>query len=96
MATQIKLRADEARSHAQDVRDTKSDAFDMITNLRTLLDTLIDSFEGRTQEAFIAKLDEVKTGLDALLDGLDGLGSFLKTAADTIEQVDSDLAGQLA
>lgn len=96
MAGQIKLRADEARTHAQDVRDTQSEAFDLITNLRTRLDGLIDSFEGRTQEAFIAKLDEVKTGLDQLLEGLDGLGAFLKTAADTIEQVDGDLASQLA
>lgn len=95
MAGQIKLRADEARGHAQDVRDTKADAFDMITDLRTRLDGLIDSFEGATQEAFIDKLDEVKSGLDQLLEGLDGLGSFLRSAADTIEQLDSDLATQL-
>lgn len=95
MAGQIKLRAEEARGHAQDVRDTKGEVFDTIGSLRTRLDGLIDSFEGSTQEAFIEKLDEVKTGLDELLEALDGLGSFLKSAADTIEQLDTDLATQL-
>lgn len=96
MSGQIKLRPDEARGHAADVRDTQSAAVDLISRLRARLDSLTDSFEGRTQEAFIARLDQVKAGLDDLLAGLDGLGAFLSGAADAIVELDGNLAAQLA
>jgi WXG100 family type VII secretion target len=93
--SEIKLRADEARGHAQDVKDSKAEAFDVLDALRRRMDDLTDSFTGRSQEAFMAKLDEWKSSSDDLLAALEGLGEFLKGAADTIEQVDADLAGQL-
>ena len=40
--------------------------------------------------------DTVKTGLDALLAGMDTLGAFLSSAADAIVDLDANLAGQLA
>ena len=95
MSGQIKLRADEARGHAADVRSTKAEVFDQITAMRTRLDGLTDSFEGATKEAFVDKLDEVKAGVDELLNALDTLGAFLKGAADSIESLDNQLAGQL-
>ena len=93
--SEFKLRADEARDHAQDVKDSKEEAFDILTALRTRMDNLTDSFTGRTQEAFMGRLDEWKGASDELLEALYGLGEFLKAAADTIEQVDTDLASQL-
>lgn len=95
MMTEIKLRADEARDHAQDVKSSKDEAFDVLTGLRNRMDDLSASFTGRTQEAFMGKLDEWKVASDELLEALFGLGEFLKAAADTIEQVDTDLAAQL-
>ena len=96
MSGQIKLRPDEAREHAADVRTTQGDAAELINSLRARLDGLIDSFEGRTQEAFIARLDTVKAGLSELLLGLDTLGAFLNSAADAIVELDTSLAAQLA
>lgn len=93
--TEIKLRADEARDHANDVRDTKDTAFDTLESLRNRINGLTDSFTGRSQEAFITKLDEWKTANDELLAALDGLGQFLRGAADTIEETDNQLAAQL-
>lgn len=95
MMTEIKLRADDARDHAQDVKNSKDEAFDVLTGLRNRMDDLSASFTGRTQEAFMGKLDEWKVASDELLEALFGLGEFLKAAADTIEQVDTDLASQL-
>ncbi len=95
MSGEIKLRPDEARAHAQDVRDSKADAYEILNSLRTRMNNLTDDFTGKTQDAFITKLDECKTSLDDLLESLDGLGQFLGTAADTIEQLDTDLASQL-
>lgn len=93
--TEIKLRADECRSNAEDVKGSKEDAFDILSALRTRMDHLFDSFTGRTHEAFMGKLDEWKLASDELLLALGGLGDFLKAAADTIEGVDEQLAGQL-
>lgn len=95
MMTEIKLRADDARDHAADVKNSKDEAFDVLTALRGRMDDLSASFTGRTQEAFMGKLDEWKSSSDELLEALFGLGEFLKAAADTIEQVDTDLAAQL-
>ena len=96
MSGQIKLRPEEARAHAADVRRTQASAAELIDQMRGRLDSLIDSFEGRTQVAFIDKLDTVKTGLADLLAGMDTLGAFLNSAADAIVTLDSDLAAQLA
>lgn len=95
MSAEIKLRADEARSHADDVIKTKDEAMEQINALRSRIDGLVDSFTGRTHDKFIERLDEWKVGQDDLLDALDGLGQFLNTAANTIEQTDSELANQL-
>lgn len=94
--SEIKLRADEARGHAEDVKRSKEEVFDVLAALRTRLDDLAASFTGRTHEAFMGRLDEWKSASDDLLEALYALGEFLRAAADTIEQVDTELAGQLA
>lgn len=95
MSGQIKLRPEEARANANDVRSTQADATELINALRSRMNSLVDSFEGRTQEAFLTKLDEVGAGLRDLLNGLDQLGHFLSSAADAIVELDSSLASQL-
>ena len=80
--TEIKLRATEAR--------------DMAEHIRTRLNSLTDSFTGKAQMAFDDTFNEWKTGADQMLQGLDGLGQFLNTAADTIEQTDQEIANQLS
>lgn len=95
MSAEIKLRADEARGHADDVKKSKEEAFDILTDLRRRIDDLEASFTGRTKDRFIEKLDEWKTSSDDLLEALSGLGAFLQSAADAIEGLDEDLANQL-
>ncbi len=93
--SEIKLRADEARGHADDVMKTKDEAEQMMNALRGRIDGLAESFTGRTHDRFIERLDEWKSSSDDLLEALFNLGKFLQTAADTIEQVDQDLSNQL-
>jgi uncharacterized protein YukE len=40
MSGEIKLRPEEARGHAQDVRDSKSDAYDILSGLRGRMNNL--------------------------------------------------------
>ena len=93
--SEIKLRADEARSHADDVKGTSEQVLDTLGDLRRRMDSLVESFSGKSSEAFMGKLDEWKTGSDQLMEALDGLGTFLNGAADAIEDTDEQLANQL-
>lgn len=93
--TEIKLRADEARGMADHVKGEAETAKDQINALRSYLDGLGDSFTGKSATAFDTAFNEWKSGADQMMEGLDGLGQFLTTAADMIEQTDSDIASQL-
>jgi WXG100 family type VII secretion target len=93
--SEIMLKADEARDQAAGVRRASEDAAQSIEQLRSRLSSLEDSFRGQTSQRFQQKYDEWEKGAKQMLDGLDGLGDFLNKAADTIEQADAEIAGQL-
>ncbi len=93
--SEILLRADEARGHAQAVTQRSADTQQDLEALRSRLLPLADSFKGRSAEAFDARLEEWQTSAKDLLEALDGLGQFLNGAADSIEQTDQQIADQL-
>lgn len=95
MSGEILLRAEDARAAANDVKHAAADAQSAIENLRNRLSQLEGSFRGQTATAFDNKYNEWHTGAKQMLEGLDGLGQFLENAANTIEQADADIAGQL-
>lgn len=95
MSGEILLRAEDARSAADAVKNAAQDALDQFNSLKARLAPLGDSFRGRTADKWDEKYSEWDTSAKDLMDALDGLGQFLSQAADAIEQTDSDLAGQL-
>jgi len=95
MSGEILLRAEDARSAANDVTNAASDVKDQFNSLKSKLAPLADSFRGKTADKWDEKYTEWDTSGHDLMDALDGLGKFLNAAADAIEQTDSDLAGQL-
>lgn len=95
MSGEILLRAEDARSAADDVKNAAQDAQDQFNSLKSKLGPLADSFRGRTADKWDERYTEWDTSAKELMDALDGLGVFLNSAADAIEQTDTDLAGQL-
>ena len=93
--SEILLRAEDARAAADDVVAASSDALDQFNTLKSRLAPLADSFKGKTATAWDAKYTEWDTSAKELMDALDGLGKFLNSAADAIEETDNSLAGQL-
>ena len=93
--SEIKLRADEARDVASHIKTESSTAKDQMQSLRDYLGNLSDSFTGQAATAFDSTFNEWKSGADQMLDGLEQLGEFLNQAANTIEDTDSQIAGQL-
>ena len=65
-------------------------------SLRGYLTNLSESFAGQAATAFQDAFERWKGGADQMLDGLNGLGNFLTRAADQIEQLDTQIAAQLA
>ena len=92
---EILLRAEDARGAASDMRNRATAAQDQFTATRTRLTELSDSFKGKTATAFDAKFEEWRTSASSLIEALNGLASFLDSAANTIEQTDESIASQL-
>ena len=93
--SEILLRAEDARSAADEVQRAANDAHDQFKTLKSRLAPLADSFKGKTATAWDGKYTEWDTSAKDLMDALDGLGKFLNSAADAIEDTDGQLAGQL-
>jgi len=93
--SEILLKAEDARNAAADMRSRAATAEDQFNSTRARLTELAGSFKGQTATAFDAKFDEWHGSAKQLLEALSGLSQFLDTAANTIEQVDTDIANQL-
>lgn len=95
MSTEILLKASDARAVASDVKTAASDTTQSFESLRGRLGDLADSFRGQSAQAFDEKYTEWAESAKALIEALDGLGMFLDSAANTIEETDSQIAAQL-
>jgi len=92
---EIKLRADECRTEAKHVQDEAASASDQMTKLRGRLNNLSSSFTGQTAIAFDDTFNDWKIKADQVIDALMNLGTFLDTAANTIEATDQEIAARL-
>jgi WXG100 family type VII secretion target len=93
--SEILLRAEDARSAAAFMKSAAGRAQDEFTATRTRLTELSSSFKGKTATNFDAQFEKWRSSATELIQALNDLGTFLDTAANTIEQVDQDIAGQL-
>jgi WXG100 family type VII secretion target len=96
MSGEILLKAGDARSAATAVTGAAQDAHDSFNSLKSKLAPLADAFRGKTADAWDTKYHDWDKSAKDLMDALDGLGKFLNSAADAIEEVDDKLAGQLS
>jgi WXG100 family type VII secretion target len=95
MSGEILLKAADARSAATSVTSAAQDAQDSFKSLKSKLAPLADAFRGKTADAWDSKYTDWDKSAHDLMDALDGLGKFLNSAADAIEETDNKLAGQL-
>jgi WXG100 family type VII secretion target len=95
MSSEILLKAADARSVATDGKAAATETTDTFESLRSRLGDLADSFRGESAIAFDEKYQEWAESARALIEALDGLGTFLDGAATTIEDTDTQIAAQL-
>lgn len=93
--SEILLRSDEARDLAGEMRQAATDATDRFESMRGRLNSLSDSFRGQAATAFDGRYEEWDSGARQVVEALQSLSEWLNQAADTLENVDTELAGGL-
>jgi WXG100 family type VII secretion target len=85
---------DELRSQANQLRLGQQTITETLTNLQTQVNNLVASgFQtDAASGAFQGSYEEFTTGATQAIEGLEGMASFLEQAAQTLQDVDSQLA----
>jgi WXG100 family type VII secretion target len=91
----ILLQPEEARGYAGDVKTAAADTQSDMQSLRQRIEPLKDVFRGASADAFDNRYTEWHTSAEQLLEALDGLGTFLEGAANSLEETDRNIASQL-
>lgn len=94
-SAEILVTPTELRSHASAVQSQAQDALSGFQSLTSRLQALGDQFRGQAATRFDEHYQAWNTSAQDLMNSLDGLGRFLTGAADTIEDVDTQLASGL-
>lgn len=85
----------ELRQHAQAVQAQAQQTKSEMDSMRSRLQQLSTEFRGQAATAFDNHWNEWHTHAAGLLEALDGLGRFLANTANTIEEVDQQIASGL-
>lgn len=93
--SEILLRADETRDLAAEMSQASTDATDRFESMRGRLNSLTDSFRGQAATAFDSRYEEWDQGARQVVDALQSLSEWLNQAAETLENVDTELGGSL-
>ncbi len=93
--SEILLRQDEANTEGTHVINTADDIEDIINALQVRLGGLESSFKGLTQVAFQDKMTELAATEAQVLAAVRGMGQFLIKAAQTLADVDQEIASSL-
>jgi WXG100 family type VII secretion target len=88
----ISVSPGELRGEASFVKTQAADAQASFEALNSRLQNLTSVFTGEAQQRFAEKYQEWHTHAKGLTTSLEGLGQFLATAADVIEEADQGLA----
>ena len=96
MAANISVTPDQLRQESSHVVTKAGDARSEFATLRTRLQGLEAMFTGEAQDRFQDRYVEWDQHANGLVDALEGLGKFLETAANAIEETDKQLAQGLS
>lgn len=94
--SRISVSPEELRGEANFVQGQVSDARANFDALQNRLQGLQNVFTGQAQVRFQERYQEWHTHANGLSDALEGLGQFLTTAANAIEETDQQLAQGLS
>lgn len=93
----VNVTYEEMRKAAQDLSDGHADIIDKLTVLQALIKTLVNGgyVTDKSSKAFETSYEEFNRGASQTIEGLQGMSSYLKKAAETFEQADQQLGSGL-
>ena len=88
---------DEMRTASTNLENGKHEIADKLARLKALVDGLVSAgyVTDKSSVAFKDSYDEFNTGITNVLEGLTGMSGYLSTAAQVLEDTDTQLASQL-
>ncbi len=94
MAKDLDVTYEDMRQASNHMNKEKARIDDKLDALKGYVDNLVESgyVTSKSSKAFQESFDDFKKGASQMMEGLEGLAKYLKTAADQFEQVDEQLA----
>ena len=92
---QIKLTPEELRTSAVKYTNGSSDIDNVLAILSSEQEAIRENWEGSAFESFDNQFSELKPKIQEFSQLLQDINTQLNSVADTIEQTDQDIAGQI-
>lgn len=88
---------EEMRTAAMRLRNGQSEIEGKLAELKTMIEGLVSQgyVTDQSSKAFDASYTDFNDGVRKTVEGLDGMGTFLERAAETLEQADASLANAI-
>ena len=93
--SQIRVTPDQMRGRATEYMQKREELTTLISNLDTLLQNLQEEWDGQASASFDGQWQEIKPGFNSCEELLNSINAQLNQTADSIEQLDSEIAGQM-
>lgn len=95
MSAEILVTPQELYEHNTFIQGQVNDTTAQFNAMKNKLEALSSQFRGKAAQSFDQHWNDWHTHATGLIEALEGLGNFLKSAAETIEDVDRQLADGL-
>jgi WXG100 family type VII secretion target len=93
----MQITYEDMRNAAKDLEDGQSEIETRLTSLKNGIDGLVAAgfVTGSASKEFETSYTEFDKGVRQVIEGLQGMGKYLRSAADAYEQTDQELAKAL-
>ncbi len=96
MAETIRIRPEELRNKAQQIRAKKEQEEMIISKIATIINSLNEQWTGAAQEAYVTKFQEMQPRFEHFTEMIEAYATNMEKSAQILEQVDEELAKSIA
>lgn len=93
---QIRMTPETMRMRAGEYRTQSQNVDEVIGKMDTLLENLMNEWEGAASEAYAAKFGELRPSFVAAKELIDDIATALDKTAEAVESTDSQIASQFS
>ena len=94
MAGQIRMTPEQMRQRANEVRVQGENFQDVINRMQQKINELQTEWEGQASRAFAEQFDRLKPAFNDMRRLIDDIGGQLDATANSVEQLDQDIANR--